>query len=291
MCGYVDRLKATEGSPVRGDPERAASVARECRALVALAQTTGYASWTKRDGWLDHPDPHAVSWRELPGAGGTALHCRWHGVHCTAEHLVQEVYLMDNGLDGTLPGAIGNLGRLGSLYLDNNALRGPLPDSMSRLASLENLQISGNRLSGALPRWLGDMPALKDVYLGQNELTGPLFSTAKLRSLRELVLHHNKLSGVIPADVGVGHPELEHISLSHNQLRGPIPDLSALPALQYLHLESNQLSGLDESLCKLPAALFDEQECYIANNAFGCEDYPKCLLGKCDGGTCARNEL
>ena len=273
VCAYLAKLKGSYDA--------------ECRALVELAQATKYEGWAKRAGWLEGGAATAAG----GASSSTVHHCKWEGIHCSPDSKVKEVYLMKNHLDGTLPASLGALTGLSSMYVDQNRITGTLPDALQQLTDLENLQASDNQIEGTLPSWFAGMQRLKDLYLSNNKLGGQLFSTARLPALRELVLHHNVLSGTIPADLGLGHPALEHVSISHNALSGAIPDLSGLPQLQYLHLDHNELSGLDDTLCKLPASIFEEQECYIASNKFSCSDYPKCLLGKCDGGSCARQEL
>lgn len=270
VCDYLAKLQG--------------SYEAECRALVELALATKYEGWVKRRGWLTDGDGAGT-------AGHTVHHCQWEGVHCSPDSKVKEMYLMKNNLDGTLPASLGTLTALTSLYVDQNQITGILPNTLQQLTDLENLQASDNQIEGALPSWFAGMTRLKDLYLSGNKLHGTLFSTADLPALRELVLHHNTLSGTIPADLGLGHPSLEHISISHNALSGAIPNLSGLPQLQYLHLDHNQLSALDDTLCKLPVSIFEEQECYIAHNSYSCKDYPACLKGKCDGGSCAHNEL
>ena len=269
VCSYLSKLKG--------------AYEMECKALVELALETKYEGWAKRQGWLARG--------EAAAGDSTVHHCKWEGIHCSPDSKVKEVYLMKNNLDGTLPASLGTLTALASLYVDQNKITGTLPDTLQHLTDLENLQASDNRLEGTLPSWFASMARLKDLYLSHNKLHGSLFPTAGLPALRELVLHHNALTGTIPSDLGAGHPSLEHISISHNALSGAIPDLSGLLQLQYLHLDHNKLSTLDDTLCKLPESIFEEQECYIANNAYGCRDYPACLLGKCDGGGCGHGEL
>ena len=58
-----------------------------------------------------------------------------------------------------------------------------------------------------------------------------------------LNLHNNRLSGVLPPELGK-LSNLEYLSLYSNQLSGPIPsELGNLSNLQNLELYSNQLSG------------------------------------------------
>lgn len=57
-----------------------------------------------------------------------------------------------------------------------------------------------------------------------------------------LNLHHNKLSGEIPANLGKS-PHLAVLYLHHNNLTGDVPEeLGRLP-LQVLHLKANKLTG------------------------------------------------
>ena len=64
--------------------------------------------------------------------------------------------LGDNALSGTLPSAVGDLGRAASSHLSflsvaSNRLSGALPSQLGRLTALTNLQLSYNSLSGPLP--------------------------------------------------------------------------------------------------------------------------------------------
>ena len=59
----------------------------------------------------------------------------------------------------------------------------------------------------------------------------------------ELTLHHNQLSGEIPAELG-DLTNLQELGLSQNNLSGEIPaELGALTNLQDLLLQGNMLSG------------------------------------------------
>jgi Leucine-rich repeat (LRR) protein len=232
---------------------RAAVPAAERSALIALYNATGGARWTNRSGWL--------------GSAGTE--CSWYGVVCDERRTaVHEIYLNDNGLEGSLPPALANLPNLRVLELDANALTGSLPRDLGRLGNLRALRMGLNRLSGALPRELGSLSRLEILALPFNRLTGGLppelgrlttlrildlsgndlsgsipVQTGQLRSLEYLDLSGNRLTGGIPAELG-SLAGLEGLSLGDNQLSGPIPrEMGSLTALLQLGLGDNQLTG------------------------------------------------
>lgn len=231
----------------------AAVPSSERSALAALYNATGGARWKSRTGWL--------------GSAGTE--CSWFGVVCNeARTAVQEIYLNDNGLAGTLPAALGNLPSLRVLELEGNALSGALPKDLGRLGNLRSLRLGLNQLSGALPKELGSLSRLETLALPFNRLSGVVPSelggltalrvldlsgndlsgsvpvrTGQLRSLQYLDLSGNRLTGGIPAELG-NLSGLEALSLGENQLTGSIPRaLGGLTTLQVLSLGDNQLSG------------------------------------------------
>ncbi|CAN6174259.1 unnamed protein product [Urochloa humidicola] len=73
--------------------------------------------------------------------------------------------------------------------------------------------------------------------------TVPAGTIGNLTALRTLSLHHNKLSGGIPADIG-SCAELRTLFLQGNQFDGEIPEsIFRLRLLQRLDLSDNQISG------------------------------------------------
>ena len=102
------------------------SLEDDWRALIALYNATGGASWSRSDNW-------STSTTTQPTASELN---NWFGVTVTNDR-VTTLSLYNNGLVGTLPDAIGNLTELTSLLLTNNILSGTVPSTMVNLVSLE----------------------------------------------------------------------------------------------------------------------------------------------------------
>ena len=106
----------------------------ECKALLALYDSTNGPQWTVQTGWLQTTTP-----------------CSWHGVSCYLGY-VNALILSENGLTGSLPQEMADLTNLESLNLGYNGLSGPIPPELGSLARLEGLVLSGNGFSGAFRR-------------------------------------------------------------------------------------------------------------------------------------------
>ncbi|KAB5556343.1 hypothetical protein DKX38_007252 [Salix brachista] len=125
-------------------------------------------------------------------------------------------------------------------------LFGSIPDVFESLPSLQNLRLSYNNFTGALPPsfansgiqnlWLnnqqngltgsieviGSMTQLAQVWLHKNEFTGPIPDLTECKSIFDLQLRDNQLSGIVPASL-VSLPKLVNVSLSNNKFQGPVP--------------------------------------------------------------------
>jgi Leucine-rich repeat (LRR) protein len=83
------------------------------------------------------------------------------------------------------------------------------------------------------------------LLLNEIGMAGPLpgIEILQLSALMNLNLEDNRLTGVIPAELGQLSALIE-LNLANNQLSGSIPaELGQLAALTHLYLENNQLSG------------------------------------------------
>jgi Leucine-rich repeat (LRR) protein len=229
--------------------------AAERAALIKLYNDTDGPNWLRNDNWLG-----PVGQECDPALG-------WYGVTCVAGH-VDELYLVDNLLDGpipselsdlteirflllkgnnltgTLPPELGTLSNLVTLHLFNNDLTGEIPPEYGGLSNLESLWLPLNRLSGEIPPELGDLTSLRRLYLYDNQLTGEIPpELGNLANLEWMFLYNNQLSGNIPSDLG-DLSNLEKLNLNSNRLSGEIPvELADLSNLQELILFSNMLTG------------------------------------------------
>lgn len=105
--------------------------ASECLALVDFFTKTQGIDWLTKTNWLSFT-------ANAP--------CDWYGVTCRTGR-VAALDLPRNGLSGTLPLTLGDLGALVRLRLENNALAGRLPPTLCTLAGgLTDTDLAYNRL-------------------------------------------------------------------------------------------------------------------------------------------------
>ena len=134
------------------------TIATDKAALVALYNATdGATNWPTRTNWTSD----------------MALDS-WHGVTTNGDGRVTRLVLNNNGLDGALPAALGNLSELEQLDLQDNALSGALPDELADLTNLEELLLNESRaLTGPLPAGLRELSDLETVNIEKTELCAP----------------------------------------------------------------------------------------------------------------------
>ena len=178
----------------------------------------------------------------------------WFGVTLNAQGCVTALALDNNGLVGSLPASLGNLGNVQRLRFGFNEISGAIPPELENATGLRELYLNNNQLNGSIPAELGNLPILMQLYLNNNQITGSIPSElGDLSNLTQLRLGANQLSGTIPSELGNLGNLTEFYSFG-NQLTGAIPgELGDLSSLTLLNLSNNQLSGaIPASLGSLP---------------------------------------
>jgi Leucine-rich repeat (LRR) protein len=200
----------------------------ECRALVALYNSTDGPRWKEREGWLQ-----------------TNIPCEWYGVECGGNSgNVKALFLALNRMGGTLPEQLADLTEVEALYLDRNEITGTLPPEWGSLAKLKIFRFSFNQLTGTIPATYSGMTALEDFRLDFNKFDGVLpASFGTLPNLKQLVLSGNRFTGSIPAEWG-GLAALTHLFFYENRLTGALPaELGSLSNLRFWRFDYNQFTG------------------------------------------------
>ena len=218
-----------------------------CDALRQLAASTRPRLWRNASGWL------------TAGSSRSSC-CHWYGVECGTAGDVTALQLYGNQLQGTLPSeSFGAtvLPELRFLSVGYGNISGTLPSTLAQASKLEILDARVNFLSGSLPR----LPSsLRFLSLHYNLIGGTFPPLAGLRSLRQVDVVHNQLSGTLAAtgwSVSTGGPPgLEVLNLGYNRISGTVPaQLGALSrqALRVIDLGPNLITHVDTSICPLLA--------------------------------------
>ncbi len=206
--------------------------------LRLLYEATDGPNWTNSENWLS--DRPLGEWYGITTDNAR----RVTGIDLAGEWNSEERRYDRHGLNGELPGEIGQLANLQHLDLGINLLTGEIPAEIGRLANLRSLNLQINMFTGEIPAELGQLSSLRSLGLSSNQLTGEIPpALGQLANLNRLFLSNNQLTGAIPPELGQ-LANLEQLLLHINQLTGEIPPaLGQLANLQVLLLDNNQLTG------------------------------------------------
>ncbi|XP_057424252.1 receptor-like protein EIX1 isoform X2 [Lotus japonicus] len=198
-----------------------------------------------------------------------------HHLSGCARYSLQELYLVMNQINGTLP-ILSLFSSLRSLNLFRNRLSGRVSDShfanMSKLVrlqlsdnslaltftknwvppfQLQQIHLRSNKLGPTFPKWLRTQTDIHTLDISNVGVSGivPKWFWEKLRGFSQMSpyqkidISNNNLKGEIPTEIGDLF-ELVSLNLSRNNLTGKIPsNIGKLASLDSLDLSRNQLLG------------------------------------------------
>ena len=209
---------------------------------------------------------------------------------------LENLFLNFNKFNGHIPKKIGQLTNLENLFLMSNELSGQIPANIGKLTNLKILSLAENMIYGSIPDEINEMKSLEILSLqqeipisssderredrkrrmqGSTGLSGQLPSFDKLRSLKQIFLGYNSLTGSIPY--------------------GFLSGMEDKSAHVLIDLESNSLSGI------VPSSLtqFEDLEIFLSGNKFNSIAPGLCSMGKwlegqvgefsCDAILCPKN--
>ena len=157
-AGFTQIGETDDGYPLCVNVEEVHVQPTDYAPLKALYDATDGANWEDNTNWLsDQPLD------------------TWYGVSLDSSGRVSWLSLSDNGLSGTIPSKLGDLGSIRTLLdLSNNQLTGGIPKELSKLTQLDNLNLSHNQLTGNIPPEFGTLTVIHYLSLNDNQLSGTL---------------------------------------------------------------------------------------------------------------------
>lgn len=139
---------------------------------------------------------------------------------------------------------------LAALNLRANSLNGTFPNEIFQLRNLRLLEMGENKLSGSLPNQFDSLPLLRLLRLSQNQLTGILPSFESSKTLLEIDLSLNELSGPIPSSFlrdALGSTEIS-VNISGNAISVLPAELERLDKLK-IDASNNKVEAIPSELC------------------------------------------
>lgn len=112
-------------------------------------------------------------------------------------------FVDDNDLAGQIPAELSQLYNLEVLKLENGKIGGTIPSSLGNLTNLLELDLDFNLLTGSIPQELSNAVQLQVLDLNNNyDLTGDMNPLSRLINLQFIQIHHTKIMGTIPDELG-----------------------------------------------------------------------------------------
>ncbi|KAL8159101.1 hypothetical protein V2J09_000638 [Rumex salicifolius] len=155
---------------------------------------------------------------------------------------LQTLVISSNNFTGPIPQNLANISTLQRFAANQNQFSGSIPSGFPK--SLQKLDLSYNNLNGTIPAYLLTNNNLETLDLSSNCLEGSLPEILSVNSLTRLRLGSNFITGKIPVSICENLVELVYLELENNKLSGIIPsELGSCKKLQLLSLARNYISG------------------------------------------------
>lgn len=139
-------------------------------------------------------------------------------------HKINWLVWSHNSLTGPADAGWNCMVTLERLNLNGNRIGGTIQPSWYKMRNLKHLVMVGNKLTGTLPPEYGDFPRMYELQYSWNDLTGilpPAYSKMN-RTLGEIEMYQNRLSGVLPDSWGA-LTKMKSFLMQGNQFTGTLP--------------------------------------------------------------------
>ncbi|CAM8994823.1 unnamed protein product [Rhodiola kirilowii] len=156
------------------------------------------------------------------------------------------LYVANNSLYGSLPQDMcNNLRSLNQITLLNNKFEGSIPRGIGNCSSLVLIDLGSNSFTGEIPHEIGSLNKLEILFLAVNSFSGEIpFEIFNSTAMTYISLALNLLTGELPSSMGLWLPNIEKLYLGNNRISGTIPRyLSNATKLQQLSIGSNTFTG------------------------------------------------
>ncbi|CAL2233353.1 unnamed protein product [Prunus armeniaca] len=184
-----------------------------------------------------------------------------------AQNSLEELYLSENDLAGSLPESIGLMSKLQTIDFSMNSLEGVISEThFSKLSKLQHLDLSSNslvldihadwippfqldfiilrscKMGPDFPKWLQTQKNLSYLDISDAGISDnfPSWFWSLCRNVEFMNLTSNQIRGTF-ANLTLEFSYFPKLHLSSNKLEGPIP--SFLSKASYLDLSSNKLES------------------------------------------------
>ena len=166
--------------------------------------------------------------------------CTWYGISCREGSTVESILLGSNNLVGTIPSEIFQLPNLKFLWLYSNPIEFKF-DGIGLATNLRSLLLDSTLLQSL--DGIGNARSVVDIDIRFNNLSGklPTLELEVLTSLQSFSASENSFTGPIPHFSG--SRMLNTLRLGNNQLTGTLPSFSTHAEMKSLDFSDNKIMG------------------------------------------------